>query len=68
MLAAAPDGPMRGVPVVIKDEWPLPWRAERVGDAIQQAASVTEETTTEPKPLPGPALSEARFKPRSLDQ
>lgn len=33
MLEAAPDGPMRGVPVVIKDEWPLPWRAERFGAA-----------------------------------
>jgi len=38
MLAEAPDGPLRGVPVVIKDEWPLPWRAERVG-----AASVLAE-------------------------
>jgi Asp-tRNA(Asn)/Glu-tRNA(Gln) amidotransferase A subunit family amidase len=33
MLEAAPDGPLRGVPVVIKDEWPLPWRAERFGAA-----------------------------------
>ncbi len=34
MLAAAPEGsPLRGVPVVIKDEWPLPWRAERFGSA-----------------------------------
>ena len=33
MLAAAPDGPLRGVPLVIKDEWPLPWRAETVGAA-----------------------------------
>jgi aspartyl-tRNA(Asn)/glutamyl-tRNA(Gln) amidotransferase subunit A len=33
MLAEAPDGPLRGVPVVIKDEWPLPWRAETVGAA-----------------------------------
>jgi aspartyl-tRNA(Asn)/glutamyl-tRNA(Gln) amidotransferase subunit A len=33
MLEGAPDGPLRGVPVVIKDEWPLPWRAERVGAA-----------------------------------
>ena len=33
MLDAAPQGPMRGVPVVIKDEWPLPWRAERFGAA-----------------------------------
>src|SRR5262245_2180464 len=31
MLEDAPDGPLRGVPVLIKDEWPLPWRAERVG-------------------------------------
>jgi Asp-tRNA(Asn)/Glu-tRNA(Gln) amidotransferase A subunit family amidase len=33
MLDEAPDGPLRGVPVVIKDEWPLPWRAETVGAA-----------------------------------
>ena len=33
MLAAAPDGPLYGVPVVIKDEWPLPWRAQRFGAA-----------------------------------
>jgi aspartyl-tRNA(Asn)/glutamyl-tRNA(Gln) amidotransferase subunit A len=33
MLDAAPEGPLRGVPVVIKDEWALPWRAERVGAA-----------------------------------
>ena len=33
MLEAAPDGPLRGVPVVIKDEWPLPWRAQRFGSA-----------------------------------
>jgi Asp-tRNA(Asn)/Glu-tRNA(Gln) amidotransferase A subunit family amidase len=33
MLAEAPEGPLRGVPVLIKDEWPLPWRAERVGAA-----------------------------------
>jgi Asp-tRNA(Asn)/Glu-tRNA(Gln) amidotransferase A subunit family amidase len=33
MLSAAPDGPLRGVPVVIKDEWPLPWRAQRFGAA-----------------------------------
>ena len=33
MLAAAPRGPLRGVPVVIKDEWPLPWRAQRFGAA-----------------------------------
>jgi aspartyl-tRNA(Asn)/glutamyl-tRNA(Gln) amidotransferase subunit A len=33
MLEAAPDGPLRGVPVLVKDEWPLPWRAETVGAA-----------------------------------
>jgi Asp-tRNA(Asn)/Glu-tRNA(Gln) amidotransferase A subunit family amidase len=33
MLDQAPDGPLRGVPVLIKDEWPLPWRAETVGAA-----------------------------------
>ncbi len=33
MLAAAPAGPLHGVPIVIKDEWPLPWRAQRFGAA-----------------------------------
>jgi aspartyl-tRNA(Asn)/glutamyl-tRNA(Gln) amidotransferase subunit A len=33
MLAEAPRGPLFGVPVVIKDEWPLPWRAERLAAA-----------------------------------
>ncbi len=33
MLAEAPSGPLYGVPVAIKDEWPLPWRAERLGAA-----------------------------------
>jgi Asp-tRNA(Asn)/Glu-tRNA(Gln) amidotransferase A subunit family amidase len=33
MLDAAPAGPLRGVPVVVKDEWPLPWRAQRFGAA-----------------------------------
>jgi Asp-tRNA(Asn)/Glu-tRNA(Gln) amidotransferase A subunit family amidase len=33
MLAAAPAGPLHGVPLVIKDEWPLPWRAQRFGVA-----------------------------------
>jgi Asp-tRNA(Asn)/Glu-tRNA(Gln) amidotransferase A subunit family amidase len=33
MLAAAPQGALHGVPVVIKDEWPLPWRAQRFGAA-----------------------------------
>jgi len=40
MLAAAPAGPLHGVPVVIKDEWPLPWRAQRFG-----AAEMPAETT-----------------------
>jgi aspartyl-tRNA(Asn)/glutamyl-tRNA(Gln) amidotransferase subunit A len=33
MLAEAPGGPLHGVPVAIKDEWPLPWRAETLGAA-----------------------------------
>jgi aspartyl-tRNA(Asn)/glutamyl-tRNA(Gln) amidotransferase subunit A len=33
MLDAAPRGPLHGVPVVLKDEWPLPWRAQRFGMA-----------------------------------
>jgi len=33
MLAQAPTGPLHGVPVVVKDEWPLPWRAQRFGAA-----------------------------------
>jgi Asp-tRNA(Asn)/Glu-tRNA(Gln) amidotransferase A subunit family amidase len=33
MLDAAPEGPLRGVPLMIKDEWPLPWRAQRFGAA-----------------------------------
>jgi aspartyl-tRNA(Asn)/glutamyl-tRNA(Gln) amidotransferase subunit A len=33
MLSEAPRGPLYGVPVAIKDEWPLPWRAERLGAA-----------------------------------
>ncbi len=33
MLEEAPRGPLFGVPVAIKDEWPLPWRAERLGAA-----------------------------------
>ena len=37
MLAAAPGGPLHGVPVVIKDEWPLPWRAQRFGAAEMMA-------------------------------
>jgi aspartyl-tRNA(Asn)/glutamyl-tRNA(Gln) amidotransferase subunit A len=39
MLATAPAGPLHGVPVVIKDEWPLPWRAQRFGAADMLAPS-----------------------------
>jgi Asp-tRNA(Asn)/Glu-tRNA(Gln) amidotransferase A subunit family amidase len=39
MLEAAPNGQLRGVPVVIKDEWPLPWRAQRFGAAEMMAAT-----------------------------
>jgi Asp-tRNA(Asn)/Glu-tRNA(Gln) amidotransferase A subunit family amidase len=38
MLAAATTGPLHGVPVVIKDEWPLPWRAQRFGAADMLAS------------------------------
>jgi aspartyl-tRNA(Asn)/glutamyl-tRNA(Gln) amidotransferase subunit A len=44
MLAAAPQGPLRGVPVVIKDEWPLPWRAQRFGAAEMLAPAAPGES------------------------
>jgi aspartyl-tRNA(Asn)/glutamyl-tRNA(Gln) amidotransferase subunit A len=44
MLDAAPEGPLRGVPVVIKDEWPLPWRAQRFGAAEMLAPSAPGES------------------------
>jgi Asp-tRNA(Asn)/Glu-tRNA(Gln) amidotransferase A subunit family amidase len=44
MLDAAPDAPLRGVPVVIKDEWPLPWRAERFGSAELLKATAPAES------------------------
>ncbi len=44
MLAAAPRGPLRGVPVVIKDEWPLPWRAQRFGAADMLVAVAPGES------------------------
>ena len=44
MLAAAPEGPLHGVPVVIKDEWPLPWRAQRFGAAEMLAATAPGES------------------------
>jgi len=40
MLSEAPRGPLFGVPLAIKDEWPLPWRAERLG-AAQHIGSPT---------------------------
>jgi aspartyl-tRNA(Asn)/glutamyl-tRNA(Gln) amidotransferase subunit A len=44
MLAAAPEGPLHGVPVVIKDEWPLPWRAQRFGAADMLAPAEPGES------------------------
>jgi aspartyl-tRNA(Asn)/glutamyl-tRNA(Gln) amidotransferase subunit A len=44
MLEAAPEGPLRGVPVLIKDEWPLPWRAERFGAAQMFTATAPGES------------------------
>ncbi|HET7443363.1 MAG TPA: amidase [Solirubrobacterales bacterium] len=44
MAANAPDGPLHGVPVVIKDEWPLPWRAQRFGAAEMIAPSAPGES------------------------
>jgi aspartyl-tRNA(Asn)/glutamyl-tRNA(Gln) amidotransferase subunit A len=44
MVAAAPAGPLHGVPVVIKDEWPLPWRAQRFGAADMLAETAPGES------------------------
>jgi Asp-tRNA(Asn)/Glu-tRNA(Gln) amidotransferase A subunit family amidase len=44
MLAAAPPGPLHGVPIVIKDEWPLPWRAQRFGAAEMLAPTAPGES------------------------
>jgi len=44
MLVAAPSGPLHGVPVVIKDEWPLPWRAQRFGAADMLAKTSPGES------------------------
>ena len=44
MLAAAPAGPLHGVPVAIKDEWPLPWRAQRFGAAELMAPTAPAES------------------------
>jgi Asp-tRNA(Asn)/Glu-tRNA(Gln) amidotransferase A subunit family amidase len=54
MLEVAPDGPLRGVPVLIKDEWPLPWRAETVA-----AASVPGVTLEPAESGPYRALRDA---------
>lgn len=34
MIEQAPDGPLHGVPLGIKDEWAIPWRAPRNGSTI----------------------------------
>ncbi|HVD38081.1 MAG TPA: amidase, partial [Solirubrobacterales bacterium] len=44
MLAGAPAGPLHGVPIVIKDEWPLPWRAQRFGAAEMLAQTAPGES------------------------
>jgi Asp-tRNA(Asn)/Glu-tRNA(Gln) amidotransferase A subunit family amidase len=44
MLADAPRGPLYGVPIVIKDEWPLPWRAQRFGAAEMLAPAAPGES------------------------
>jgi Asp-tRNA(Asn)/Glu-tRNA(Gln) amidotransferase A subunit family amidase len=44
MLTAAPPGPLHGVPVVVKDEWPLPWRAQRFGAADMLAKTAPGES------------------------
>jgi aspartyl-tRNA(Asn)/glutamyl-tRNA(Gln) amidotransferase subunit A len=44
MLAAAPPGPLHGVPLVIKDEWPLPWRAQHFGAAELLAPTAPGES------------------------
>lgn len=44
MLAEAPPGPLHGVPVVIKDEWPVPWRAQRFGAADMLATPAPGES------------------------
>jgi Asp-tRNA(Asn)/Glu-tRNA(Gln) amidotransferase A subunit family amidase len=37
MLAEAPDGPLRGVPVAVKDQFQIPFRAPRDGTAQEMA-------------------------------
>lgn len=38
MLAAAPEGPLRGVPVAVKDQFRIPWRAPQDGTPEPVAA------------------------------
>ena len=35
MLAAAPEGPLRGVPIAVKDMFTLPWRGPRDGSPLE---------------------------------
>jgi aspartyl-tRNA(Asn)/glutamyl-tRNA(Gln) amidotransferase subunit A len=44
MLEEAPRGSLYGVPVVVKDEWPLPWRAQRFGAAEMPVPSTPGES------------------------
>ena len=44
MLATAPPGPLHGIPIVVKDEWPLPWRAQRFGAAELLAPTAPAES------------------------
>jgi Asp-tRNA(Asn)/Glu-tRNA(Gln) amidotransferase A subunit family amidase len=39
MLAVAPDGPLRGVPVTVKDMFSLPWRGAHNGTAVELIAA-----------------------------
>jgi Asp-tRNA(Asn)/Glu-tRNA(Gln) amidotransferase A subunit family amidase len=44
MLESAPMGPLHGVPVVLTDEWPLPWRAQRFGMAEMPTPAAPAES------------------------
>ena len=39
MIADAPDGPLRGVPLALKDMFSLPWRALRNGSSVEVMAA-----------------------------
>ena len=62
MLASRPRGPLHGVPIVIKDEWPLPWRAQRFGSA--QLPAPVQPAPAESGPLPGAARRRRRDRRR----